>query len=44
MGADEAYMQGADAAKNGRPVSDNPYQEGTEDNLSWTDGWNSIAK
>jgi hypothetical protein len=42
MGADEAYLEGAETAKNGRPLSDNPYQEGSEDYLSWRDGWNSV--
>ncbi|MFQ5528490.1 MAG: hypothetical protein ACE5GX_19830, partial [Thermoanaerobaculia bacterium] len=42
MGADECYLEGAEAARNGRPLSDNPYEEGTEDYLSWQDGWNSV--
>lgn len=44
MGADQAYLEGTKAAQNGRPLSDNPYKEGTEENLSWTDGWNSVKK
>lgn len=44
MGADDAYMQGVEAAQNGRPISDNPYDEGTEDYLSWNIGWNSAQK
>ena len=44
MGADQAYQEGAQAAKNGRPLSDNPYPAGSEENLSWTDGWKSVNK
>ncbi len=40
--ADECYLEGAQAAQKGKPVSDNPYEEGSEDYLSWADGWNSV--
>ena len=44
MGADDANLQGEEASKDGRPLSDNPYEDGTEDNLSWTDGWNAVTQ
>lgn len=44
MGADQAYLEGAKAAKNGVPLSKNPYPAGSEENLSWADGWNSVKK
>ena len=44
MGADQAYLEGAQAARNGREISANPYEKGTEEYLSWNDGWNSVQK
>ena len=44
MGADQAWLEGESAAKNGRLRADNPYQEGTEEYLSWNDGWSSVEK
>ena len=44
MGADQAYLEGVNAAQSGRALSDNPYKEGTEEYLSWRDGWKSVQK
>ena len=43
MGADASYLEGANAATDGQPLSGNPYADGSEDSLSWIDGWNSVA-
>lgn len=40
----DAYAEGADAFLAGRPESDNPYDDDTDDQLDWNDGWNSAAE
>ncbi len=44
MGADQAYLEGADAARNGRDLSANKYDKDKEQEeyLSWIDGYNSV--
>lgn len=41
--ANDPYAEGADAATAGEPQGDNPYQRGSEEFISWNEGWTSIA-
>jgi hypothetical protein len=35
----EAYALGHDARNDGRPIDENPYEHGCEDNQDWATGW-----
>jgi hypothetical protein len=35
----DPWNKGADAAENGADITDNPYEEGTEEYDDWEDGW-----
>ena len=34
-----AYDEGLEARKAGRPETDNPYDDGSQEFLDWNDGW-----
>jgi ribosome modulation factor len=44
MAANNAYDEGYDAYWDGSDVSDNPYDEETEERRYWEDGWRAARK
>jgi ribosome modulation factor len=44
MATNDAYKEGYDANWDGVDVSDNPYEEDTEEYRHWEDGWRSARK
>lgn len=42
--ARDAYAEGVDAYHLGMSETDNPFPEGSDDHLSWNDGWNEAAE
>lgn len=44
MPANDAFDEGYDAYWDGRDVSDNPYDEETEERRHWEDGWRAARK
>jgi hypothetical protein len=39
----DPYAEGVEAAMSGLSDTDNPYPIGTDDHLSWNDGYNSVG-
>lgn len=39
----DPYEQGADARMAGRPITENPYEEGSYHGVSWNNGWTEFA-
>ena len=37
--AQDAWQEGYDAFDNGQPETANPHAHGTDEHLSWNDGW-----
>lgn len=44
MSDDDAFEDGYDAYWEGFDVSDNPYDEDTDDRRSWEEGWRAARK
>lgn len=41
MDENDPYAEGADAFIGGASITENPYPDGSDDHLSWNDGWQS---
>jgi ribosome modulation factor len=44
MTSNQAYDEGYDAYWDGGDVSDNPFDEDTDDRSSWEEGWRAARK
>jgi len=44
MPPNDAFEEGYDAYWDGSDVEDNPYDEGTENHLSWNRGWSKARE
>jgi ribosome modulation factor len=44
MSANDAFEKGYDAYWDGMDVSDNPYDQDTEERRKWEDGWRAARK
>ncbi len=44
MNSSDAYEEGYDAYWDGVDVTDNPYEEDTDDHRRWEEGWRAAHK
>jgi hypothetical protein len=44
MSTNDAYNEGYDTYWDGGEVSENPYDDGTEERRCWEDGWRAARK